>query len=1331
MSQRYVAIIALGLSAFLGISRASAGDWTISDGGTYNISAAIADPTIKISAGEGIIIDGANDTNPVTIVIDSGTVPALGKADKPAISITAAVSVVIQFAGNNLRLGHEDGTTLRISDSGGSLSADNSGYFDFTANTNKMLTVRGAVSGGIFRIGNNQIRVEGPFVGSISEIQLGGSAATLTVPVSLPTATVNNINLTGNATFEIADGSTLNTIKLDLRGYAATLTQKGIITNIDMSYNVSSTSSIIVNGQSPVTINTLTMSANGIINVMGGKQLTTTNPIGVGTNTLTMTGAGTISHVALDSDSSRLNVNESGTITTLDFVANATIDLQANLTVTNDWCIGARTLNLRGNGRLNKTCFNNDSSRIVVRDSPTITRIDYVGNVNAEINVYYGQLLTVDPNKLYGGIRIPDGKTLILSGQGSVSYVEQTNAGTTLKVTNDAGVESLVTGGNDFTIDVSAGRTLTLGMAVSVGSNTLTLSGSGTVSDVNLNSNYSILTSSGAATPIVSTLLVNANGKVILLDGKKITVTNPFSVGPNTFTLQGSKGGVQDSFAATIRLNNIASQLIIDSTDIDNIKDYTISVEVDGIILAFTVNSSPTAINMSSGRGDLHLTVALNKLLNTVIDVNRNILALYGPGRIKTIKLDEDGGGIDIHETTIVETIQHSAESVITFTDNGKILTITNAIEVGADTLEIAGSSGGTAEYVNGTIKLQKTASILKFSGKDEDNISGSTIVVEANEATINTAISIKPIAINMTTDVGNLNLYIAANKYLDTKVTVNNNTLTLWNKGTLATIEMNKNGGALTVRENTIVENINLGGKVTIDVFQLKTLTTDLDVKNLELTLAGTGTITKIMTTTGKIIANAASIINELNASPGTNQTFTWSGTGAATVKVLTPFNENSESLTKTGTGSLRVSGGFSFANANGVKLLVNEGTFIDAGGASIVFGDNDERIVVANGATYTTSSSLTGHSGPAVNMDAVAGSTVNFAKTGEQVLFAGANDDFRLLGTVNIENGAIVRLTGAYRYLFGNINVRTSGELINNTPGSTMHFTPGSMLTLEGTGSGALRVNGQSDTNPIIMNTTTGTGKFTFNRRRSDKVTFYYVDLTNCTYASLDGGLAVDELDLVGIVDNGNNVNWFSDLSVNAGPDKTILSGDSVTLQGSVYGASGTYTYSWSPVTGLDDPNVRDPKASPTATQVYTLTVTDAVDTSIFSSDTVTVTVLPQLSVNAGPDKTVAKGTNVQLQGSVSGGSGQYTYEWVPNNYLSDPASPTPICTPLQTLTYTFSVTDTVVQKTVSDAVTITVSDDGNGGTGGLCGAIGGTSLMLTFMGFVGLRHARRRGR
>jgi len=83
---------------------------------------------------------------------------------------------------------------------------------------------------------------------------------------------------------------------------------------------------------------------------------------------------------------------------------------------------------------------------------------------------------------------------------------------------------------------------------------------------------------------------------------------------------------------------------------------------------------------------------------------------------------------------------------------------------------------------------------------------------------------------------------------------------------------------------------------------------------------------------------------------------------------------------------------------------------------------------------------------------------------------------------------------------------------------------------------------------------------------------------------------------------------------LVADAGVDETVTpDAPSVTIGGSpaVIGGVPPYTYSWSPTTGLDNPNSANPTATPGQTRTYTLTVTDsATPTAVTSTDSVLVT-------------------------------------------------------------------------------------------------------------------------
>ncbi|MCX6271318.1 MAG: hypothetical protein NTU44_08905, partial [Bacteroidetes bacterium] len=84
----------------------------------------------------------------------------------------------------------------------------------------------------------------------------------------------------------------------------------------------------------------------------------------------------------------------------------------------------------------------------------------------------------------------------------------------------------------------------------------------------------------------------------------------------------------------------------------------------------------------------------------------------------------------------------------------------------------------------------------------------------------------------------------------------------------------------------------------------------------------------------------------------------------------------------------------------------------------------------------------------------------------------------------------------------------------------------------------------------------------------------------------------------------------------NVTAGPDITINSGSSTTLNGTASPEGGPYSYSWEPTTGLSDPNIPNPVASPSETTTYTLVVTNMNGCS--ASDQVTVTVGNGYSIN-----------------------------------------------------------------------------------------------------------------
>lgn len=95
---------------------------------------------------------------------------------------------------------------------------------------------------------------------------------------------------------------------------------------------------------------------------------------------------------------------------------------------------------------------------------------------------------------------------------------------------------------------------------------------------------------------------------------------------------------------------------------------------------------------------------------------------------------------------------------------------------------------------------------------------------------------------------------------------------------------------------------------------------------------------------------------------------------------------------------------------------------------------------------------------------------------------------------------------------------------------------------------------------------------------------------------------------------------------LTVNATPNapQNICEGSSVQFNATVNNGNAPYIYSWTPTTGLSDPSIANPVASPTTNTVYTLTVTD--DDGCTDTDQVTVNVNaapPAVLTSTGPEQ------------------------------------------------------------------------------------------------------------
>ena len=125
----------------------------------------------------------------------------------------------------------------------------------------------------------------------------------------------------------------------------------------------------------------------------------------------------------------------------------------------------------------------------------------------------------------------------------------------------------------------------------------------------------------------------------------------------------------------------------------------------------------------------------------------------------------------------------------------------------------------------------------------------------------------------------------------------------------------------------------------------------------------------------------------------------------------------------------------------------------------------------------------------------------------------------------------------------------------------------------------------------------------------------------------------------------------------------------------QGTQLFARGTQVYSWSPSTGLSNPNSSSPIARPTATTTYVVTGSDARGCFV-TRDSVTISVFPYPVFDLGLDTTITVGSSVQLNPNRS--NDITSVIWSPTTGLSCTDCPDPLATPKQRTTYTATVTN-----------------------------------------------------
>ena len=134
------------------------------------------------------------------------------------------------------------------------------------------------------------------------------------------------------------------------------------------------------------------------------------------------------------------------------------------------------------------------------------------------------------------------------------------------------------------------------------------------------------------------------------------------------------------------------------------------------------------------------------------------------------------------------------------------------------------------------------------------------------------------------------------------------------------------------------------------------------------------------------------------------------------------------------------------------------------------------------------------------------------------------------------------------------------------------------------------------------------------------------------------------------------------------NAGPDSTFCLGQTaVPLL-----ATGGVSYQWTPATGLSNPNIANPLASPSVTTSYIVAV-GVNGCSRTKKDTVVVTARPKPLLQVTNDTLICSIDTIQLSALGAG-----SVVWTPNYNINNTSSHTPLISPDLPTTYHVRLTD-----------------------------------------------------
>ena len=855
-------------------------------------------------------------------VDNNSTITALSVGHITPVSIAAGKSLsgAITVSAGSVKLDETGTLASTIAMSGGTLDADETS----------------TVSGALAQSGDIAIDIAAGKTLTYSGAAVDVGAKTLTLSGG---GTLGNTNafVLNNANSKLL----LNSITLD--SASTSVDSSGLDVNAD-----STVTSLSVGHITPVSI-AAGKSLSGKVTLTAGSLKL--NETGTLASTIGMSGG------TLDADETSI---VSGALTQSGDIA---IDVATGKTLTYSGAaisLGAKTITLSGGGTLGNTnalVLNNANSKLLLNSitlDSVSTSADSLGldvdnnSTITALSVGHITPVSIASNKTLSGAVTVTAGSLKLNETGTLASTIAMSGGT-LDSDESSTVSGALSHTADIEIDVATSKTLTYsGSAISVGANTITLSGGGSLVSGGLTLNNadsklllnSITLDSASTSSDSLGLDVDADSTVTSLSVANITPVSIAAGKSLSGAITVSAGSVKLDETGTLASTIAMSGGTLDSDESSTVSgtlSHTADITID-VNTGKTLTYSGAAISLGaktitlSGGGTLGNTNAL--VLN-----NANSKLLLNSITISSVSTSADSLGLDVVDADSTITALSVGHITPVSIAAGKSLSGAITVSAGSVKLDETGTLASTIAMSGGTLDADESSTVsgaLTQSGDIALDVADNKTLTYSGAAV---SLGANTLTLSGGGTLGNTNAFVLNNA----------NSKLLLNSITLDSASTSADSLGLDIDTNSTVTSLSVSHITPVSIAAGKSLSGAITVSAGSVKLDETGTLASTIAMSGgtldsdesSTVSGALSHTAGIEIDVATSKTLTYSGTA---------ISLGANTITLSGGGSL-VSGGLTLNDADS-KLLLNSITLDSASTSADSLGldvDNADSTITA----------------------------------------------------------------------------------------------------------------------------------------------------------------------------------------------------------------------------------------------------------------------------------------------------------------------------------------------------------------------------------------------